>query len=97
MEKQTKKIRAHGEKFIVVKQLKNYDKETGSDWGDGFEKIGNHYTLKGLASFLEDIGRNGNKINILCDGEIPQILKKYYIEQDEKRWGYLNNKSRESK
>jgi len=95
MERRTRKIRIDGENFMVVKPLKYGDEGTSSNLGDGFEKIRNHYTLKGLASFLGD-ERNGNKINFLCEESVRQNLKKYHIEQDEKKWEYLNNKLRKN-
>lgn len=97
MEEQTRKIRINGGNFMVVKPLNTYDRETGSNLGDGFEKIGGHYTPKGLASFLEHTGRNGNNINFLCDESVRQGLKEFYIREDEKKWEYLNNKLRKNK
>ena len=92
MEEQTRKIKTNGENFIVVKPLKYGDEVTGSNLGKVFEKIGKQYSLKGLANLLEDVERNKNNMNFFCEESVRQNLKKYYIERDEKKWEYLNNK-----
>ena len=84
MEKQTRKIRIDGENFMIVKPLKSYDKGAGSDFGDGFEKIGDHYAPKGLVGFLEDNWREGNKIRVICDDEIEEKIKEFYLQGERK-------------
>ena len=78
---QTRKIITHGKNFMIVKPSK--------ERGEEFEKIGCRYSLKGLASFLENIGRNGNKERVICDKGVQQKLKEYYINQDENTHKYL--------